>query len=102
MKIFYFSINHVEDFILEQTNMPDELVEEVSAKKVFEQTSPQVSNRMIFFGLFLFIKNSLCPIHPSVWKRALYINFHVHIFSDALIFYIKFKLGLLQTFFMDN
>lgn len=34
--------NHVDDYILEQTDMPDELVRTVGGKPVFEQTLPQV------------------------------------------------------------
>ncbi|XP_064632711.1 protein SSUH2 homolog [Lineus longissimus] len=35
-------INHQEDFILEETDLPDELVREVSGNSIFEQTLPQV------------------------------------------------------------
>lgn len=37
------SRNHVEDHIMEETDMPDELIREVSGTKAFEQTLPQVS-----------------------------------------------------------
>ena len=38
-----FSINHKDDFILESTDMPDELVREVEGMTVFEQTMEAVS-----------------------------------------------------------
>ncbi|KAK7103007.1 protein SSUH2 homolog [Littorina saxatilis] len=34
--------NHNDDYILEQTDMPDELIRDVGGKPVFEQTMPQV------------------------------------------------------------
>lgn len=37
------STNHKEDFILETTDMPDELVREVGGKIVFEDVQPMVS-----------------------------------------------------------
>ncbi|XP_076448094.1 protein SSUH2 homolog isoform X2 [Babylonia areolata] len=40
LKVTY--TNHNNDYILEQTDMPDELVREVGGKPVFEQTLPQV------------------------------------------------------------
>lgn len=36
------SNNHVTDYVLEATDMPDELVRKVNGIKIFEQTSPQV------------------------------------------------------------
>ena len=42
VKLVHFSIDHVEDFIREETDMPDELVRKVSGTKAFEQTLPQV------------------------------------------------------------
>ena len=38
-----FSQNHVTDFILERTDMPDELVRDAQGEQLFEQTLPQVS-----------------------------------------------------------
>ncbi|KAL8592646.1 hypothetical protein ACOMHN_026576 [Nucella lapillus] len=40
LKVVY--TNHVNDYIMEQTDMPDELVREVGGKPIFEQTMPQV------------------------------------------------------------
>ena len=40
------SQNHTEDFILEQTDMPDELVRDVQGDLIFEQTLPQVNESL--------------------------------------------------------
>ena len=42
MSSFGFSDNHKDDYILEKTDMPDELVREVGGKPIFEQTLPLV------------------------------------------------------------
>ena len=52
---FSFSINHVTDYILETTDMPDELIRDVSGQVLFEQTLPYVS--LLTFSY---------PIHPTL------------------------------------
>ena len=38
------SVNHLSEYILEKTDMPDELVKTVQGTTVFEQTLPQVNS----------------------------------------------------------
>lgn len=45
---FYCSTNNPEDYILENTDMPDELIRDVSGEVIFEQTLPYVSHLNCF------------------------------------------------------
>ena len=51
---FVFSRNHVTDYILEETAMPDELVRGVEGVEVFRQVLPQVNKRHL---IYLYVKN---------------------------------------------
>ena len=40
--VFCYSINHHDDYILEETDLPDELIRDVSGTNVFQQTMSRV------------------------------------------------------------
>lgn len=47
------SKNHITDYILEETDMPDELIRGVQGVQVFQQVLPQVSQLKIILVLLL-------------------------------------------------
>lgn len=66
------STNHKEDFILETTDMPDELVREVGGKIVFEDVQPMVSLIRLSVEEDCHSVTKFCTLALKTWLSEVY------------------------------